>query len=273
MATVDLSREGTDFRKRYNGVRLQQGRLLTDDDFNDAMRLDAEGTRRTHLDVIGPYGSPDGGFLPVAPAASLAPGSKVQFTISAGTLYLGGLRLQQAVPEEFDLQKDWLNFDPTLHQPDLPLAGTRTDLIYIAAWEQPVSAVEDSEKFEVALGSADTAVSMRTVQRVAVFPGVKTDECPVAWAQATAAWASLGTTAPDMELATQARLRVTFTAPAVPGDLCSPAVAGGYLGAENQAIRVQMVTPTTYTWGYEMHRSCFGCRSPRSSRTACRSLK
>jgi hypothetical protein len=251
MTTADVSREGTDFRKRYKGVRLQQGRLLTDDDFNDAMRIDAEGIRRTHLDVIGPVGSPDGGFLPIVPAAPLPVGSGVQFTISPGSLYLGGLRLEQRVAEAFPLQKDWVNFDPALHQPALPVAGTRTDLVWIEAWEQPVSAVEDSEKFEVALGSADTAMSVRTIQRVAVFPGVNSDECPLAWAQATAAWAALGTMAPDMELATQAHLKVTFTAPAVPADLCSPAVAGGYLGAENQAIRVQIVTPTTYTWGYD----------------------
>ncbi len=255
MGTVDISREITDFRKRYKGVRAQQGRLFTEDDFNEAMRIDAEGIRRTHLDIIGPVGSPDSGFLPIAPTAPLPVGSKVQFTIAPGTLYLGGLRLEQTVAEPFHEQKDWLSFDPSLlvHQPLLPTAGTRTDLVWIEAWEQPVSAVEDSEKFEVALGSADTAMNVRTIQRIAVFPAVNTDECSVAWVRATTSpeWQALGTMAPDMELATPARLKVTFTAPALPADLCSPAVAGGYLGAENQAIRVQMVTATTYTWGYD----------------------
>ena len=253
MGTVDVSREITDFRKRYKGVRAQQGRLFTEDDFNEAMRLDAEGMRRTHLDVIGPVGTPDNGFLPVVPAGPLPVGSRVQFTISAGTLYLGGLRLEQAVAEPFHEQKDWLNFDPALNQPPLPTTGTRTDLVWIEGWEQPVSAVEDSEKFEVALGSADTAMNVRAIQRVSVFPGVNTDDCPLAWAQATAspAWQALGTMAPDMEIATAAQLKVTFTAPTLPADLCSPAVAGGYLGAENQAIRVQMVTANTYTWGYD----------------------
>src|SRR5262245_7288241 len=134
MGTVDVSREITDFRKRYKGVRAQQGRLFTEDDFNEAMRLDAESMRRTHLDVIGPVGSPDNGFLPVAPPAPLPVGSRVQFTISAGTLYLGGLRLEQALAEPFHEQKDWLNFDPTLNQPLLPTTGTRTDLVWIEAW-------------------------------------------------------------------------------------------------------------------------------------------
>jgi len=40
-------------------------------------------------------------------------------------------------------------------------------------------------------------------------------------------------------------------APSDPGDLCNPPKAGGYVGAENQAIRVQLVDATHYTWGYD----------------------
>ena len=51
--------------------------------------------------------------------------------------------------------------------------------------------------------------------------------------------------------ATAAKLTVGFTAPPLIGDLCSPPQPGGYLGAENQAIRVQMVDATHYTWGFD----------------------
>ena len=57
MSTIDLSRDATDPRKRYAGVRMQQGRVLTDDDFNEAAVLDAEEMRRTRLDAIGAYGA------------------------------------------------------------------------------------------------------------------------------------------------------------------------------------------------------------------------
>jgi len=248
MATVDLSRDSTDFRKRYDRVRMQQGRVVSDDDFNHAERLDEEDMRRTRVDVIGPVGSPDAGFLPKNPVVI---GGKGTFTISAGSLYLGGLRLDNPADEPFQLQKDWLNFDPA-DWPNVPGAGTRIDLVWIEAWQQPVAAVEDSEKFEAALGSADTAMNIRTMRRIAVFPGVAGEDCAVAWAAATAAWApTMGVMAPDMEIATNARLQVNFVAPPDPGDLCSPAVAGGYLGAENQAVRVQMVDPTHYTWGFD----------------------
>ena len=252
MATVDLSRFGTDFRKRYAGVRMQQGRVLTDDDFNDAERIDDEDMRRTRVDVIGPYGSPDAGFLVVPPAVPLAPGSPVQFQLAAGTLYLGGLRLEEPAAEPFNLQKDWLNFDPAIDAPLVPGAGPRIDLVWIEAWQQPVAAEEDAEKFEVALGSADSAMNIRTMRRVRVRTDVQTDDCPTAWAAATAAWVpTQGTMAPDLEIATQARLQVTYVAPPDPGDLCNPPKAGGYVGAENQAIRVQLVDATHYTWGYD----------------------
>src|SRR5687767_8486446 len=105
MSTVDLSRNATDLRKRYAGVRMQQGRVLTDDDRNEAAILDAEDMRRTRLDAIGVYGSSDGGFLSkdfavVADLGLPAPG-KPSFKIAAGTVYLGGLRIEMPADEDF----------------------------------------------------------------------------------------------------------------------------------------------------------------------------
>ena len=62
MPNIDISRDATDLRKHYDRVHMQQGRVLTDDDFNEAERLDAEDARRVRVDVIGPAGSPDDGF-------------------------------------------------------------------------------------------------------------------------------------------------------------------------------------------------------------------
>jgi len=41
MPNIDISRDATDLRKHYDRVQMQQGRVLTDDDFNEAERLDA----------------------------------------------------------------------------------------------------------------------------------------------------------------------------------------------------------------------------------------
>lgn len=249
MSTIDLSRQATDQRKHYDGVRMQQGRVLTDDDFNEAAVLAAEDMRRTRMHAIGAYGTPDAGFLPKNFAVA---GGKLDFVLSAGTLYLGGLRLEMQAEEHYLLQKDWLNFDPATEAQAPPAEGqTRTDLVWIEAWQQPVTAVEDSELFEVALGGPDTSTRWRTMRRVHVAAGMAQSECAEAWAAAVAGFAASGTLNAEMELATGATLGVSFSAPLATGDLCAPPQPGGYLGAENQAIRVQMVDAAHYTWGFD----------------------
>lgn len=249
MSTIDLSRQTSNPRQHYAGVRMQQGRVLTDDDFNEAAAIDAEELQRTRLHAIGAYGTPDAGFLPKDFAVVAG---KLDFTLSTGNLYLGGLRLAMSTEEHFLLQKDWLNFDPAVDAQSAPADGqTRTDLVWLETWQQPVTAVEDSELFEVALGGPDTATRWRTMRRVHVAPGVAESECAQAWSTVSAGFAALGAMNAEMELATTARLAVSFSAPPVSGDLCAPPQPGGYLGAENQAIRVQMVDATHYTWGFD----------------------
>ena len=258
MSTIDLSRQITDPRKHYAGVRMQQGRVLTDDDFNEAAAIDAEELRRTRLHTIGAYGSPDAGFLPKDFAVV---GGKLDFKLSAGNLYLGGLRLEMTADEHYVLQKDWLEFDPNADGLPAPADGqTRTDLVWISAWQQPVTAIEDSELFEVALGGPDTTTRWRTMRRVHVAQGVSGSDCADAWAEVSATFGPYGTMNDDMELATAATLTVNFKTPKHVSDLCSPPQPGGYLGAENQAIRVQMVDPTHYTWGFDDASPLYRCQ-------------
>src|ERR1700756_4614658 len=162
MSTIDLSRQATDARKHYAGVRLQQGRVLTDDDFNDAATLDAEELRRTRLHAIGAYGTPDAGFLPKDFAVV---GGNLDFKLSNGNLYLGGLRLEMNSEDHFLLQKDWLTFAPAVEAQPPPADGTsRIDAVWIESWQQPVTAVEDSELFEVALGGPDSSTRWRSMR-------------------------------------------------------------------------------------------------------------
>ena len=62
MATEEKSRDAFYPTKRYAGVGMQLGRVLVDDDWNEAERIRLEDERRNQLDVIGPVGSPDQGF-------------------------------------------------------------------------------------------------------------------------------------------------------------------------------------------------------------------
>src|SRR5215213_2871732 len=141
MPNIDISRDATDLRKHYDRVHMQQGRVLTDDDFNEAERLDAEDARRVRVDVIGPAGSPDNGFaLKIDLGGELA--------LSAGTYYVGGIRLEMEAEEQFNLQRDWLQQGSTPNETLTAPAAEQFDFVWLDVWQQPVSAVEDEELFE-----------------------------------------------------------------------------------------------------------------------------
>jgi len=245
MATDDLSRTTYYPRKRYSGVRMQQGRVLTDDDFNAQEQIHHEDKRLTGRDVIGSAGSPDQGFA-IGNAASKD--GSIDFDIAAGTFYIGGNRVALDTPQSFALQTDWLQ-NPGVPPP----RGERQDMVFLEVWQQNVSAVEDSELIEKALGGPDTSTRRRTMWRVSVQEDVATNYCPQAWQQVkTAVQTAIGGVWQDnTQLRSDARLTVAYETSGDKEDLCSPSVLAGYLGAENQAIRVQLVGNNHFTWGFD----------------------
>ena len=243
MPTIDISRDATDLRKHYDRVQILQGRVLTDDDFNEAERLDAEESRRIRADVIGPAGSPDNGFALKVVGTEL--------TLSAGTFYVGGLRLELEADEPFNLQKDWLEQGSTPNETLTAPAGEQFDFVWLDVWQQPVSAVEDKELFEVALGGADTSARIRTMRRARILQNVPAADCAQAWTQLLTSLNALGAVDGDYELVPDASLKVEPDGTKKTDDLCSPPVNGGYLGAENQAIRVQIAGTNEFTWGFD----------------------
>ena len=237
MATTDLTRALFEPRKRYAGVLHQQGRVVTDDDRNEAHHEDAEDTRRTRIDVIGPAGSPDAGFK--VESATLAAGL-VDFEIRAGTMYVGGLPVRLDHDTTFAGQPDWPGIADDDRANDPALAA---EMVYLEVFQQVVSSAEDRETAEPALGGVDTTTRVRTMGRVRRQSVAATD-CAGAWAEVTATLgaADLGTwDEASCELHNDLRLQVSFVPGGAPEDLCSPSVTAGYLGAENQALRVQLV--------------------------------
>jgi hypothetical protein len=243
MPNIDISRDATDLRKHYDRVHMQQGRVLTDDDFNEAERLDAEDARRVRVDVIGPAGSPDDGFR-----LKIVGG---QLVLSAGQYYVGGLRLELENDEPFNLQRDWLQQGSAPNETLTAPAGQQFDFVWLDVWQQPVSGVEDKELLEAALGGADTSARLRTMRRARVLRNIGDVDCAAAWTQLLTSLAPLGTVNGDFELVPNARLLVEPDGTAGTDDLCSPPVNGGYLGAENQAIRVQITGANQFTWGFD----------------------
>ena len=250
MGTPDISRSATDFRKHYKSVGMQQGRVTLDADFNENEDLHGEEERRALVDIIGPDGTPDDGFL-ISDVKVLF--GKIDFAIAAGTFYLGGLHLEMDQTERFREQSDWLQFSgPALPAP--PTAGRRFDLVYLESWLQPVTAVEDSELLEPALGGPDTSTRMRVMRRVWLAMNMPIGDCRQDWNTLVGIWKrnGLGALNDQNEQVADTRLQVDFEpGTTLPADLCSPPVSSGYLGAENQAIRVQLTDATHFTWGFD----------------------
>ena len=131
----------------------------------------------------------------------------------------------------------------------------RHELVYLLAAEQEVSAVEDPALADVALGGPDTMQRRRILQHF-VRCRSESGTCEGSWEVLERSLADHGLTfdRASMTARSAARLKVSFSAaPAGSG----PAAPGGYLGTENQMIRV-MVTridhataEPTIVWGLD----------------------
>jgi hypothetical protein len=298
MSAIDISRFLFQPQKRYSGVRMQQGRVILDSDWNESERIDDEEARRTLVETVCANGTPNEGFFvqevtnatvtePPVLGEEFPPTKETyDFALGSGSFYLGGRRFEiiseivaqgPDIAERFLSQTDWLQIDANLaNLPARPSAAdltnadgsfkVRRDLVYLRGWEQCVTAVEDSELRERALGGPDTSVRMRLMRRIEVLPDVLDptilrDICAEAFAklkaQLTAPREGDNTGEPHLfddatcELRSKAKLTVTLGGAGVTGDLCKPTVTAGFLGAENQTIRIQLTATNRLIWGYD----------------------
>ncbi len=234
--------------KHYSSVRMQQGRVIIDDDWNENERIRNEDLRRTRAEIIGASGSPDKGFQIKDPPR--IENGYINFDILPGSFYLGGLRLELGAVETYRQQNDRLQF-PAYNDP-APTVD-RYDLVYLEAWQQSVSAVEDEELLEKALGGPDTSSRVRIMRRVSLKADVQTYDCEKAWAKLKDALAEQGFGSIDDQnrLVPNVKLTVSYENNGEPEDLCSQRRQVGYLGAENQAIRIQLIHKDSLTWGFD----------------------
>ncbi|HEY4364584.1 MAG TPA: DUF6519 domain-containing protein [Bryobacteraceae bacterium] len=246
----DRARISYDRKQEYRSVVMQQGRVTVEADWNEAQLLASEETREEALDFVGPAGTPDNGY------AITLPTSGFDFEIGAGTMYVGGVRAHLPKAEKYSQQTDWLDAAIDPDWVSVPAkAPSNNEYVYLLLREQEVSGVEDSDLKDVALGGPDTAQRTRLIQHVERLGTTGTD-CPSALAAAEKVWITQGFAfeASDMRVRPFGRLEVGFvpTGVATP---CDPAAQGGYLGADNQLIRVQISSTgkggLKLLWGYD----------------------
>ncbi|MEL6655221.1 MAG: right-handed parallel beta-helix repeat-containing protein [Bacteroidota bacterium] len=261
MDAFDISRIPLGSEKqRYTSLLMQAGRLIGDWDVNFSQEMLLEDRQRTRRHVIGPYGSPDHGFR--IENVRIEEG-RINFDIHQGTIYLGGLRLSmQEVeggdgpePETYLTQSDWLQLAAAdAVAPELAEGEDRFDLVFLSAWQQGVSAVEDGELLEIALGNgADTSTRLRNMRRVRIATGLNETDCMAAWITFCESLRenNLGAVNKQFEWQTDSRLAVGYYEVDDPDDLCAPSAVAGYLGAENQSIKVQLRGDNELIWGFD----------------------
>lgn len=236
----DFTRLTFDRRQHYSSVRMQQGRVQLDADWNEQADLQAYRTETECIDTVGMAGMPmdHDGFRPVAAAAALTaaeagrPGNASppalaaagDFLITAGRGYVGGwLAENERIVRYAD-------------QPDLPGAPLPASAgIYIAwldVWQRHITALEAPALREVALGGPDTTTRLRTVWQLRLLrvadSGAAMDcsSTPAAWIAAIAP--------PTGRLAARAEPGTSADSPCVvPAD-------AGYRRLENQLYRVEV---------------------------------
>ncbi|MEI7898003.1 MAG: DUF6519 domain-containing protein [bacterium] len=242
MGNSDISRNAFDPAKHYSSVRMQQGRVMVDDDWNENERIRMDQQIKINQDVIGDHGTPDDGFK-ISFEGETENKKNLDdwdFRIQKGTYYVEGLRVILEDCETYLAQNDWLtlsNDDDNLHKLSDKI-DSHTDFVYLEAWQQPVTAVEDGELIEEALGGSDTSTRMRIMHRVRIKKNIKDNEI------------DCHKQISEVKSQTGQNLIVGFSEEQNLYDLCSPSVQAGYLGAENQAIRVQITGYKKFIWGF-----------------------
>ena len=250
MAT-DVARISFDSGRKYTDTVLQQGRVSLEAEENEQHAIDDAERLADLLDIIGPAGTPDNGYV-------VSDGGGGDIDIGPGTMYVGGLRVTNSETIAYSAQPDWLdcNGDPLFTPVNPQITGN--EHVVLVLTEYDVTATEDPVLREVALGGPEGSARRRIVQRVERLATTAAD-CADAMVSDEQVWQSEGLNfdPATMRLTSDSSLLVGWTGPPASPDPCEPTATGGYSGAENQVIRVQVaaVDPDANTfdlvWGWD----------------------
>ncbi|HEX4960386.1 MAG TPA: DUF6519 domain-containing protein [Thermoanaerobaculia bacterium] len=161
----DFSRRTFDRQRHFRSVRMQRGRVQLDADWNEQFDLQLARLETLAADLVGVAGVP---MVPV-PGGVRQAATGFQVFLSggkpaarAGRLYAGGLLCELEADTLLDAQADLPGYG-------LPTTGGRY-LAYLDAWEEHVTALDDPDLADPALGGADTATRSRVVAQVKLAP-------------------------------------------------------------------------------------------------------
>jgi hypothetical protein len=229
--------------KHYCGVRMQQGRVQLDADWNEQHDIWAHRIEVGTNDVIGRAGAPwhesglhvmtvaSGNNNQLYPAEQSLPGNtpnpfpalqgKGDFFVSAGRYYVDGILCENAQLCTYATQPA-LGLVPP---PAPPAAGTY--LIYLHVFLRHVTALDDADIREVALGGPDSATRLKTIWQVR-------------WQSAPANSTCLSAIPIDGDVVDPGKLQARAQPDQASDDPCVVAAGAGYQRLQNQLYRVEI---------------------------------
>ena len=227
----DISRLTFRKDKRYSSVRLQQGRVQLDADWNEQIDIQTHRDRTTTRDTVGACGAP-----------RAAPGFEISVSddgktirIGRGRYYVNGILCENGGDADLDFTAQP---DLPLQEPPLPSELPIEDgsyLAYLDVWQRHITAAEDSAIREVALGGPDTATRTKTVWQVKlekVDDAAECHEIDEAFIEGLVGAKSTG--------ALRAQAQPQMQPGSIPIDPCVVPPGAGYRGLENQLYRVEV---------------------------------
>jgi hypothetical protein len=269
---ADLTRDTFDPVRHFSRVLFQQGRVQLDADFNEQTAAFHHYLRCLALDLIGRHGGRGESFK-IAP-----PDTETNFKITQGRYYINGLLCENNEDIFFGDQ-------PAI---DTVLQNGTEYFVFLHAWEQLVTCVQDRRVREVALGGPDTAARAKVVWQV---KAVEISEASLPIDQiyldieSILGWLKENITSTEDEIRAKlnkwsdekgcvlrrtSQLRARAQVAGKSDEPCPTSPEARYRGPENQLYRVEVHTPgdadtATFKWSRDNGSAVFPIRSLTTS--------
>jgi hypothetical protein len=154
--------------KNYRKVLFQQGRVLTDPDWNDQVDIQVSHDTKSLRDIIGKNGVP----FELKDSFKITPLEGKRYTIGKGRIYVDGILVENFYDVEAAFQPNL----PSNEDPLIGGVGNRASeaipkepgiyLAYLDTWYRHVTFIEDPDIQESALGGPDTTTRSQVVWQV-----------------------------------------------------------------------------------------------------------
>lgn len=257
----DYSRYRFGAKNSYVGVKMQQGRVQLDADWNEWVDAIDRRNRAETVDTFGIAGTPGIGGVavvsPLTPDGFLIEVSGGSFTIGEGRMYVDGLLAENfgdpdgsqafdpVLAEKYG--EDPIAYDQQPYHPDpAALPGGGPHLAYLEVWQREVTHLQRPELVERAVG-VDTTTRTQIVWQVRLLENISAGiTCTSPDTDLAAAW-------DDLTSPSAGRLSSRDVEFAGGADPCELPPSSGYRGLENQLYRVEIHTggnpgSATFKW-------------------------